>query len=97
MPQASRLTGRITSHTLRKTTVTRLFQQRIDDKVIKSITGHRSREGLESYKTIENEVMDSTFQCLRGSTENKNAVLKEEKQPAVFNFNNCNVTINYQK
>lgn len=97
MAQESGLSGRITNHTLRKTTVTRLFSENVDDKVIRSITGHRSRDGLDAYKTIDSTVMNNAFHCIRGSAESDNVTPEERKEPSCFNLTNCSVTINYNQ
>ena len=41
--------GYCTNHSLRATAVSRLFQNDVDDKLIKGVTGHRS-DALQGYK-----------------------------------------------
>ena len=49
------ITGFKTNHSLRVTSATRLFQSGIDEQLIMSHTGHRSIDGVRSYKRISEE------------------------------------------
>ena len=44
------ITGFRTNHSLRSTTATRLYQAGVDEQLIMETTGHRSLEGVRSYK-----------------------------------------------
>ena len=44
-----------TNHSLRVTSATRLFQSGVDEQLIMSHTGHRSVDGVRSYKQISDE------------------------------------------
>ena len=49
------ISGYKTNHSLRVTSATRLFQSGIDEQLIMSHTGHRSVDGVRSYKRISEE------------------------------------------
>ena len=49
------ITGYKTNHSLRVTSATRLFQSGVDEQLIMSHTGHRSVDGVRSYKRISDE------------------------------------------
>ena len=100
------LGGRLTNHSMLKTTVTRLFDNNVDDCVIKKITGHRSQTGLEAYKTINNTHINQATQILGGKqatvtqpqiSEIRPIEIQREKAPihCHYNLQNCNVTINH--
>lgn len=99
------LPGRVTNHSMRKTTVKRLSKAKVPDDVIKAITGHRSDGGLAAYKEVDQEDIGEATRILSGiadasttptikfplqQTTNDNGL----KNPIQFHFNNCNVTIN---
>ena len=95
MAQSAELEGRITNHSLRKATVTRLCENIIDDTVIKSITGHRSKEGLDAYKKLGERSMEEAFNVLQGTSNNTPTVsTAQANNTPVFNFYNCSVTLN---
>lgn len=57
--------GYYTNHSLRATCATRLYQENVDEQIIQEITGHRSLDGLRSYKrtsTIQKQTTDSLLQ-----------------------------------
>ena len=47
---AARIQGFRTNHSLRATAATRLYQAGVDEQLIMETTGHRSLEGVRSYK-----------------------------------------------
>ena len=49
------ISGFKTNHSLRVTSATRLFQSGVDEQLIMSHTGHRSVDGVRSYKRISEE------------------------------------------
>ena len=57
--QAGGVPGFKTNHSLRVTTATLLFQRGVDEQLIMARTGHRSIEGVRTYKRIsEQQVKD---------------------------------------
>ena len=44
------ITGHKSNHSLRATAATRLFHHRVDEQMIMKVTGHRSLDGVRSYK-----------------------------------------------
>ena len=48
------ITGYKTNHSLRATSTTRLYQSGVDEQLIMERTGHRSLEGVRSYKRTSN-------------------------------------------
>ena len=55
MCKAAGITGYKTNHSLRTTTATRLFQAGVDEQLIMERTGHRSLDGVRSYKRTSQE------------------------------------------
>ena len=49
------ITGYKTNHSLRATAATRLYQSAVDEQLIMERTGHRSLEGVRSYKRTSDE------------------------------------------
>lgn len=58
------LAGRITNHSMRKTTVTRLAKANVENTVIKAITGHRSDAGVEAYRVVDSDDISAASRTL---------------------------------
>ena len=68
------ISGFKTNHSLRATAATRLFQKGVDEQLIMSVTGHKSVDGVRSYKRLSEQqlkdVSDQLHLCCRtGSFE----------------------------
>ena len=65
--------GYKTNHSLRATAATRLYSSGIDEQLVMECTGHRSTEGIRSYKRTsseqQKEVSDILSLCKRSRTE----------------------------
>ena len=100
--------GYYTNHSLRATAVSRLFQNDVDDKLIKGVTGHRS-DALQGYKRETEEQLLKVSKIVQGQKEkestikgNSNSVLtstlKMSSSSGTLVLNvcggNCNITIN---
>ena len=55
MCKAAGIAGYKTNHSLRATTATRLFQAGVDKQLIMECTGHKSIDGVRSYKRMSSE------------------------------------------
>ena len=53
--KAAGIVGFKTNHSLRATAATRLYQSGVDEQLIMEKTGHRSLEGVRSYKRTSTE------------------------------------------
>ena len=101
--------GYYTNHSLRETAVSRLFQNVVDDKLIKGVTGHRS-DALQSYKRETEELqLLKVSKIVQGQKEKESAV-KGNSNAALTSAlvvpsssgtlvpnvcgGNCNITIN---
>lgn len=62
--------GYWTNHSLRATAVTRLFQENVDDKLIKGLTGHRS-EALQGYKRESDDQLAKVSNIVQGQAVQK--------------------------
>ena len=62
------ISGCKTSHLLRVTNATRLFQSGVDEQLIVSHTGHRSVDGVRSYKRISEDQKKSVSDVLNSAT-----------------------------
>ena len=59
MRKRAGISGYKTNHSLRATTVTRLFHEGVDEQLIMERTGHHSVDGVRSYKrTTSKQVME---------------------------------------
>lgn len=72
------ITGNFTNHSLRVTTVTRLFQNNVDTKLITKQTGHRS-DAVERYKRIS-DVQRMEVSSLLCSTSVETSKMKEDNE-----------------
>ena len=72
--KAAVITGFKTNHSLRVTTATRLFQKGVEEQLIMSRTGHRSVEGVQTYKRIGDD--QQTF-SMKPPMQKKHLPLRE--------------------
>ena len=66
--------GYYTNHSLRATAVSRLFQNDVDDKLIKGVTGHRS-EALQGYKRETEEQLLKVSKIVQGEKKKESTVM----------------------
>ena len=100
--------GYYTNHSLRATAVSRLFQNNVDDKLIKGVTGHRS-DALQGYKRETEEQLLKVSKIVQGQKEKESTVngnsnsaltsaleIPSSSGTLVLNIcgGNCNITIN---
>ena len=67
--------GHYNNHSRRATCATRLFANNVDEQLIQEVTGHRSHDGVRSYKRTSDEKKFETNKLLR-TTANPEAPLK---------------------
>lgn len=65
---AGGIQGYETNHSLRVTTATRLFQSGVDEQLIMDRTGHRSTEGVRTYKRISEDQRKAISDILNSAT-----------------------------
>ena len=100
--------GYYTNHSLRATAVSRLFQNDVDDKLIKGVTSHRS-DALQGYKRETEEQLLKVSKIVQGQKEKESTVkgnsnsaltsaleIPSSSGTLVLNVcgGNCNITIN---
>lgn len=61
--------GKYTNHSLRATSVTRLFDAGVDEQLIMAHTGHSSTSGVRSYKRITEKLQEITSSVLNTGGE----------------------------
>lgn len=61
---AAGIQGFKTNHSLRATTATRLYQYGVDEQLVMERTGHRSLEGVRSYKRTSDEQREALSDIL---------------------------------
>ena len=66
--KAAGIVGYKTNHSLRVTTATRLFQKGVEEQLIMARTGHRSLEGVRTYKRIGDEQREMMSNVLNEAT-----------------------------
>ena len=57
-----------TNHSLWVTSATRLFQSGVDEQLIMGRTGHRSIDGIRTYKQVSNEQKEDISNVLNSAT-----------------------------
>ena len=107
--EAGGITGFKTNHSLRVSSTTRLFQSGVDEQLIMKRTGHRSIEGVRTYKRVSStqqialsEVLNTATNCKDSEETEKMdlATVPKKKNvtpvPHSMNFSGCSsITINY--
>ena len=99
--QRAGIGGHRTNHSLRATAATRLYQSGVDEQLIMEQTGHRSVQGVRSYKRTSTEQQKSVSDVLSGNTVSTCCLSSIKINPLQslkgFTFNNCsNIQINVQ-
>ena len=61
-----------TNHSLQVTSATRLFQGWVDEQLIMGRTGHRSIDGIRTYKRVSNEQKEDISHVLNSATNGDN-------------------------
>ena len=61
------ISGYKTNHSLRATATTRLYQSGVDEQMVMELTGHRSLEGVRSYKRTSNTQREALSDILNRS------------------------------
>ena len=79
--RAGGIEGYKTNHSLRVTTATRLFQSGVDEQLIMDRTGHRSLDGVRTYKRIGEQQKQTVSQVLNDATNGKTCVIPPKKKP----------------
>ena len=64
--------GYRTNHSLRATAATRLYQAGVDEQLVMEKTGHRSIEGVRSYKHTSEQQLQQLSDILHGSSSTVN-------------------------
>lgn len=71
---AAGIVGKKTNHSLRATAATRLYRDQVDEQLIMDVTGHRSVEGIRSYKRTSADQFKDVSQVLHcNGKENETA------------------------
>ena len=88
------LSGKVTNHSLRATTATRLYQSNVDEQLIMEHTGHRSNS-VRSYKRTSNGQLRDVSNFLYGkpaeSNENSDEFPSKKRCTRSCTDENCNV------
>jgi len=99
--------GYYTNHSLRATAVSRLFQNDVDDKLIKGVTGHRS-VALQGYKRETEEQLLKVSKIVQGQKGKESTVkgnpnsaltcaLEIPSSSGTLVLNSCDGNCNYNK
>jgi hypothetical protein len=83
--KAAGIEGFKTNHSLRVSAATRLFQSGVDEQLIMSRTGHRSLDGVRTYKRVSEEQKMALSSVLNatttGSKQKQQTVQPQSKKP----------------
>ena len=74
---AAGIPGYKTNHSLRVTAATRLFNSGVDEQLIMSRTGHRSIEGVRTYKRVSEEQAKAVSEVLNTATNGQSIYTHE--------------------
>ena len=85
------LSGYRTNHSLRVSAATRMFEEGVDEQMIKSVTGHRS-DAVREYKRPSNQMHKNISKIVQGSTDsgrlsNDGKTHDEQTKDVVINLN----------
>ena len=88
-----------TNHSLKASLATRLYHQNVDEQLIMQMTGHRSIDGVRSYKRTEQWQIRDACAIIDGKSGrvNKSNSSESSRTAPIFNFYNCDVRINSDK
>ena len=78
---AAGIGGFKTNHSLRVTSATRLFQSGVDEQLIMGRTGHRSIDGMRTYKRDSNEQKEDISHVLNSATNGGNILPQRQAKP----------------
>ena len=98
MCKAAGITGFKTNHSLRATTATRLFQAGVDEQLIMERTGHRSIDGVRSYKRTSEQQRTALSDLLNLSapeTKRMNIAANHQATLTIEGCSNCTINVNY--
>lgn len=87
--QQAQIQGFRTNHSLRATAATRLFQASVDEQLIMERTGHRSLEGVRSYKRTSDNQREALSDILNSGT--KKSKLSLSPQAAIASSSHVHV------
>ena len=75
------IAGNRANHSLRASAATRLFHQNIPEQVIVEVTGHKSTDGVRTYKKVIRDQLRDVSNVLQGSSveDVKNETKSKEK------------------
>ena len=97
--------GYFTNHSLRRTCATRLYENGLDEQRIMAVTGHRSKDGVRTYKKISRAQEEEASDILQNNCK-KAKIADDDKEnlpPHVaskpsgltYNISGCHITINH--
>ena len=82
-----------TNHSLKATLATRLYHKNVDEQLIMQMTGHKSVDGVWSYKRTEQWQIQEACAVIDGSGGKIEKAESSSLVKPIFNFYNCYVTI----
>ena len=82
MCSAAGIIGFKTNHSLLVTLATQLFQEGVDEQLIMAKTGHRSTDGVRSYKRVSKEQMELISNVVQGGSLEKKPKLQSTTEDA---------------
>ena len=82
MCSAAGISGYKTNHSLCDTLATRLFKEDVDEQLIMAKTGHRSTDGVRSYKQVSKEQLEWISNVVQGSSLEKKPKLVSTTEDA---------------
>ncbi len=89
-----------TNRSLWATAATRLYNAAIEEQQVLEITGHRSTEGVRSYKrtsTTQKQLLSDVLNCQEtvsvNHSDTEHTTTYAAPQPSTYNFQGCTVNI----
>ena len=79
--EKANIPGRRTNHSLRASAATRLFHANVPEQMIMQVAGHRSTDGVRSYKQVARDQFKQVSQVLQASNHEADRVMVPHNQP----------------
>ena len=80
--KSARITGYKTNHLLRATSTSRLYQSGVDEQLVIERSGHRSTEGVRSYKRTSDEQRCALSDMLNSVRKTARTTIDPSPDPA---------------
>ena len=85
VPELMKQAGYFTNHSLRAIAATRLFENGVDEQLIRDCTGHSSKEGVRAYKQTTTKLYETIFDIRNSDRINTKTISEVTSKPTDSN------------